>query len=158
MILQTSVSLAILLTLLTACEKKGAIANYSTQPLSAQTWLFDTEYIRSVGDSSWEKISLSALNNYADFSINFAFISTGKSQNCRLYAKGLRLEEDKENLSFTIRPNLIPQATITLSRPKVSEIDPTRGDALNLAISDMQAFIAACGDAHQYALGEYNTR
>ena len=53
---------------------------------------------------------------------------------------------------FLLRPNLIPKTTILF----IQEYDSIKGDFMRLEISDMVEFIQACGDAHQYAVGEYN--
>ncbi|RDU71918.1 hypothetical protein CQA66_05480 [Helicobacter aurati] len=144
------------------CEKKDSYdtAVSSKASLQEEQWLFERQYIRNINDSSWEKVSLSALNNYVDFKIDFTFIYTGKSQNCGLYAKGMLVDEaqekNKKQKKFLLRPNLIPQTVILLTRQDNSRGNSPNNYTVNIEISNIAEFIRICGDAHQYAAGEYN--
>ncbi len=127
--------------------------------LGQEKWLFSTQYIKAISDSSWEKVTVNAMNDYQDFKIDFTFISTGKPQTCGLYAKGVFMNSvvqgetmTRNKKRFLLRPNLIPKTTILF----IQEYDSIKGDFIRLEISDMVEFIQACGDAHQYAVGEYN--
>ncbi|RDU66712.1 hypothetical protein CQA53_02775 [Helicobacter didelphidarum] len=132
-------------------------ANTGVPNLEQEQWLFNTQYIKTIDDSSWEKVILSALNNYKDFKIDFTFISTGKPQTCGLYAKGIMIhsmiqEKDTQNKKkFLLRPNLIPETTIIFIKDKNSQ----KSNTITIEISNIAAFIESCGVAHQYANGEY---
>lgn len=127
-----------------------------TTTLDEETWLFNTQYIKTINETSWEKLSVSALNDFTDFKLEFTYISTGKPQTCGLYAKGIVANEavgNKEKIQTKIlmRPNLIPDAAIWIIRT-----NNTRG-GIKVEISDIAAFIESCGDAHQYAVGMYDS-
>lgn len=127
-----------------------------TTTLDEEIWLFNTQYIKTINETSWEKLSVSALNDFTDFKLEFTYISTGKPQTCGLYAKGVVANEavgNKEKIQTKIlmRPNLIPDAAIWIIR-----INNTKG-SIQVEISDIAAFIESCGDAHQYAVGIYDS-
>ncbi len=127
------------------------------EALSSQTWLFDTKYIKTINDSSWESISITALNDYNDFKIDLSYISTGKPRTCGLYAKGVLVNNDiyddskmKDKSQFMLRPNVIPSTTILISKD-----NRENEKYIIVEISNMTDFIAACGDSHQYVEGKY---
>ncbi len=127
-----------------------------TIALDEETWLFNTQYIKTINETSWEKLSVSALNDFTDFKLEFTYISTGKPQTCGLYAKGIVANEavgnkEKTQTKILMRPNLIPNAPIWITRT-----NNTKG-SINVEISDIAAFIESCGDAHQYAVGIYDS-
>lgn len=127
-----------------------------TTALDEEIWLFNTQYIKTINETSWEKLSVSALNDFTDFKLEFTYISTGKPQTCGLYAKGIVANEavgNKEKIQTKIlmRPNLIPDAAIWIIRT-----NNTKG-SIRVEISDIAAFIESCGDAHQYAVGMYDS-
>ncbi|STQ85997.1 hypothetical protein LS73_002315 [Helicobacter muridarum] len=138
------------------------IESSSFDDLQSQEWLFDRQYIRGINEQSWEKFSISALNDYKDIKIDFAYIHTGRSQNCRLYAKGLMMQENQNNNKdkkhknrFLLRPNLIPQTTIIITKQE-NNSSSFNDYAVLLEVSNISEFIRICGDAHQYVVGEYS--
>lgn len=127
-----------------------------TTLLDDETWLFNKQYIKTINETSWEKLSISALNDYKDFKLEFTYISTGKPQTCGLYAKGIVANEEvgnkeKAQTKILMRPNLIPNAVIWIIRT-----NSTKG-SIKIEISDIAGFIESCGDAHQYAIGIYDS-
>lgn len=127
-----------------------------TTTLDEEIWLFNTQYIKTINETSWEKLSVSALNDFTDFKLEFTYISTGKPQTCGLYAKGIVANEavgnkEKMQTKILMRPNLIPDAAIWIIRT-----NNTKG-SIKIEISDIAAFIESCGDAHQYAVGMYDS-
>ena len=48
-----------------------------TTTLDEEIWLFNTQYIKTINETSWEKLSVSALNDFTDFKLEFTYISTG---------------------------------------------------------------------------------
>ena len=76
-----------------------------TTTLDEEIWLFNTQYIKTINETSWEKLSVSALNDFTDFKLEFTYISTGKPQTCGLYAKGIVANEavgNKEKIQTKI--------------------------------------------------------
>ncbi|MDY5184898.1 hypothetical protein [Helicobacter trogontum] len=137
-----------------ACSDTAADSKTTT--LDGETWLFNTQYIRTINETSWEKLSINALNDYTDFKLEFTYISTGKPQTCGLYAKGVVANEAFGNKETTptkilMRPNLIPNAAIWIIRT-----NNTKG-SIKVEVDDIAAFIKACGDAHQYVVGVYDS-
>ncbi len=137
-------------------DSKHDIEELENVSLEGEGWIFNTQYIKAIDDSSWEKLSISALNNYKDFKIDLSFISTGKPQTCGLYAKGVLVSEHRFNKNkkhakkFLLSPNLIPNTKIWLTQESSANTY-----SVILEISDMVSFIGACGDAHQYVVGKY---
>lgn len=127
--------------------------------LNEEEWLFNKQYIKTINESSWEKVSIEALNNYADFRIEFSYISTGKPQTCNLYAKGIVASKaDVKNSTTTqtkilMRPNLIPNSPIWITK----HVNEAKGYNIQIAVDNITDFIQACGDAHQYAVGMYDS-
>lgn len=126
--------------------------------LEEEEWLFNKQYIKAINESSWEKLSIEALNNYTDFKIEFSYISTGKPQTCGLYAKGIVANKaSMQNntamqTKILMRPNLIPDSPIWITRHTSQ-----KGSNIQVEINDISGFIQACGDAHQYAVGIYDS-
>lgn len=126
--------------------------------LEQEGWLFNKQYIKAINESSWEKFSIEALNNYTDFKMEFSYISTGKPQTCGLYAKGIVVSRDAmqstavTQTKILMRPNIIPNSPIWITR-HISK----KGNGVEIDISDIAGFIKACGDAHQYAVGIYDS-
>ena len=126
--------------------------------LEEEEWLFNKQYIKAINESSWEKLSIEALNNYTDFKIEFSYISTGKPQTCGLYAKGIVANKaSMQNntamqTKILMRPNLIPDSPIWITRHTSQ-----KGNNIQVEINDIAGFIQACGDAHQYAVGFYDS-
>ncbi len=137
------------------CKDSKNIDDSKDITLQNEKWIFNTQYIKVINDSSWEKLSIIALNNYKDFKIDLSFISTGKPQTCGLYAKGILANESKhinnkdKTKKFLLRPNLIPNTTIWLIQDKDNK------SIVRLEVSNMVSFIQMCGDAHQYVVGDY---
>lgn len=146
--------------LFAGCNNSKQEKQEANPTLEQEKWLFNTQYIRPINESSWEQFKLTALNNYESFKIDFTYISTGKPQTCGLYAKGVLVNNiiqgsiTRNSKKFFLRPNVIPQSPIILTR----EYDSTMGDYVKLDISNMVDFIKACGDAHQYVVGNYNAK
>lgn len=126
--------------------------------LDEEEWLFNKQYIKAINEASWEKFSIEALNNYADFKIEFSYISTGKPQTCGLYAKGVVVSKAdiqskiQTQTKILMRPNLIPNSPIWITR-----YSSQKGNSIQVDIGDIAGFIQACGDAHQYAIGMYDS-
>lgn len=149
--------ITIIIFLFTSCNNTKT--DMRDIPLDEEEWLFNRQYIKAINESSWEKFSIEALNNYADFKIEFSYISTGKPQTCGLYAKGVAVSkqdaQDKEAKTKTkilMRPNLIPNSPIWITR-HISQ----KGNNIQIEIGDIAGFIQACGDAHQYVVGMYDS-
>ncbi len=141
-----------------ACNDTKTDTHTHNTGLEQETWLFNTQYIQTINESSWEKLSINALNNYEDFKLEFSYISTGKPQTCGLYAKGIVAHEAdamqnlKKQKKILMRPNLIPNSPIWITRHAKN----AKGNSIQIEIDDIAGFIQACGDAHQYAMGIYN--
>ncbi|MWV62795.1 hypothetical protein DCO58_02290 [Helicobacter saguini] len=146
----------IFIALFVGCNsKKDSNVDYKDE-LAMQKWAFDTRYVKTIDDNSWEQFKIGELNNYEDFKIDFTFISTGKPQNCTLYSKGIFLnsaihtqKEVKNKKKILFRPNVIPSITITLIQAK------TNKNTIEIEISDMQEFTKICGNVHNNANGVY---
>lgn len=147
--------LIIAIFLLVACTNTKD--NQNDVSLNEEDWLFNFQYIKAINESSWEKFSIVTLNNYADFKIEFSYISTGKPQTCGLYAKGVVVNKAEMQNSTTqtkilMRPNLIPNSPIWITKHTGQ-----KGNSIQIEIGDISGFIQACGDAHQYATGIYDS-
>lgn len=114
--------------------------------------VFNVKYTKTISQTSWEQVRLRE-QKQDSYVIEFANISTGKTQTCTLYSRGIFLENNlqSKNLKLVkseilLRPNKAKDITLEISKSL---------NGLNIKISDIAKFINLCGEVHQYAVGSY---
>lgn len=127
--------------------KNNAIFNANKYKSSLDSFFRNT-YIKSMGPTNWEKLSISHLKDDI-YKVNFAFISTDKTKECTLYSKGIftqKISEDSK-IIFFLRPNLAKDVMIL--------IQPKDSNSIKLKIENQDKFNELCGKFHDNINGEY---